>query len=94
MKSRDMELLANPTKENLEEIWNTKPHGWYKSMKKAHSKLKEFNVIITPIIYTELPVEKLKVFASNRDDAFTMAKQIVKEKHPDIKIDSYRYGFS
>lgn len=80
------------TKEEMEDIWNNKPIGYLKERLKKIKTTHNFIVNIEGVTMTVGPKERFLIRAKKADEAFDFAKFEYKKKHPNIKVDSWRYN--
>ncbi len=80
------------TRQELEDIWNNKPYGYFTQLRKNSKNLKKFNVIATPYKKTYFPNMNMIVYASSADSKeienakTTMRKEILAKYPNDTTI--------
>ena len=78
------------TKAELEDIWNNKPHGYFKDYMKKVKGTKLYDVQVQPFCYEYLDQFKTTVRAKNRDQAYRLAQEEYRSKNRSEKIDGWR----
>lgn len=78
------------TRKEMEDIWENKPHGYFKQHRKNIKKMHRYKVKLKPYVYTWYDTEELEILAKNIDDSYDEAKQIITKKYKDKNIDGFR----
>ena len=77
------------TREEMEDIWENKPYGYFKNIVKTRKKLNKYKVRIRPYAYIWYDAEDLEVLAKNINDSYDEAKKIIREKYKGKNIDGF-----
>lgn len=79
------------SRSEMEDIWNNKPYGYLKVLKKKLKNKKKYRVKLQPYSYNFHDTYEIEVMAKDSADSYVEAKNIVIEKLKDKKIDGWRY---
>jgi hypothetical protein len=82
----------NISRSEMEDIWNNKPYGYLKTLKKKFKGKKKYKVKLQPYAYKFYETYEVEVMARNISDSYAEARLVVMEKIEDKKsIDGWRY---
>lgn len=82
--------MINLSKEEIEDIWQNKPYGYWKQFREKHKGLKRFKVKIQPYKNDYYEVRELVVMAKNKTSAFDAAKYQIYDEYKATGLDGWR----
>jgi hypothetical protein len=81
------------TKQEMEDIWNSKPVNYLKSVKAARKGMKKFVVKVQGYERIPGPCETFTVISRSQSDARWQAQTLLWQKHPNVKFETYSIQF-
>lgn len=82
--------MLNLTKEEMEDIWQNKPYGYWTQLRKINKGKKRYKVKIQPYKNDYYEVRELIVMAKNKASAFDEAKFQIYDEYKTSGLDGYR----
>lgn len=82
--------MINLTKEEMEDIWQNKPYGYWTQFRKNNKGMKRFKVKIQPYKMDYYEVRELVVMAKNKTSAFDAAKYQIYDEYKPTGLDGWR----
>jgi len=82
--------MINITKEEMEDIWHNKPHGYWKRFRDQHKGCKKYKVKLQPFRKDYYEAKEFTVIAKNKDDAYNIAKSQMYDMFKGQSIDGWR----
>lgn len=82
--------MFNLTKEEMEDIWQNKPYGYWKQFRDNHKGMKRFKVRIRPFKTDYYEEREVVVVAKNKDFAFDAAKVQLYDEYKATGVDGWR----
>lgn len=79
------------TKAEMEDIWNNKPIGYFKSLVTSKKKLKKYKVSITPFKTQWFEKKQYEVLAKNKADAEDQARLLYMQQVKKEDYEGFRY---
>lgn len=82
--------MINLSKQEMEDIWQNKPYGYWKQFREKHKGLKRFNVTIQPYKRDYYERREVVVMAKNKDSAFDAARVKLQDEYKATGLDGWR----
>jgi hypothetical protein len=82
--------MINVTKEELEDIWQNKPYGYWDSFRKQQKGRKRYKVKLQPFRKDYYEEKEFTVIAKSSDEAYNIAKSQMYDMFKGQPIDGWR----
>jgi len=82
--------MIHVTKEEMEDIWQNKPYGYWNQYRKQNKGNKTYKVKFQPYRKDYYEAKEFIVVAKNKDEAYIIAKSQMYDMFKDQPIDGWR----